>query len=130
MDNDINARLSFSAPKKAIGVKGMADKNALRRKNMIKRYGRRERVCLYRKGNVFHLLTEMYIPGPADMKRFGKEVAFFSASADGSGWFTAKIKLDPETTALTYPRLSLKDLLVLIGPEGEVCMGGRNCPKH
>jgi len=46
MDNDINARPSFSAPKKATGVKGMADKNALRRKNMIKRYGRRERVCL------------------------------------------------------------------------------------
>ena len=36
MDNDINARPSFSAPKKATGVKGMADKNALRRKNMIK----------------------------------------------------------------------------------------------
>jgi hypothetical protein len=80
----------------------LVDKNALRRKNMIKRYGS-GRVYLYCKGNVFHLLTEMYFPGPADLERFGKEVAYFRAAGGGSGWFTPKINLDPETAQIYYP---------------------------
>jgi hypothetical protein len=91
----------------------LADKNALRRKNMIKQYGR-GRVHLYRKGNVFHLLTEMYDPSPADLERFGEEVAYFRAAAGAGGWFTPEINLHPETASLRYrPCESRNDFTLL-----------------
>lgn len=70
---------------------------------------------LHRKGDAFHLLCGV-AASPEVTERFGEAEALFNPFE--KRWYT-------------YDGLPLnqRELRALIG-DGEICMGGKNCPKH
>jgi hypothetical protein len=103
-----------------VTVSTAAPLSALRPKNMVQLYGN-QIVYLLRKGSVMHLLWGVRDWSEAEF-RYGAVIAEFLPT--NKRWAKPG---DPYKDDTEY--LTLTELYALIN-DGEVCMGGKDCPKH
>jgi hypothetical protein len=106
----------------------LADEQTLRPKRMTEIYSGQD-VSLYKKGNIFHLISKVKRWGPAEFKRFGTLRATFRP--DKQGWYVQTLnKSDAGALSMDDERITVMELVEVIGADGEVCMIGLNCPDH